>query len=140
MQAQLAVWFAWVIMNPGLVALWGLGTVAFIVLGAWAAKVAVVRMPSNYFLPESRMPRRLETPGHYALHLLKNLLGLAILAAGVIMLFTPGPGILAMLAGLSLLDFPGKRQSELWLVSRPQVIKQIQRMRRRAGRPPLELP
>ena len=43
------------------------------------------------------------------LRILRYSLGSILLVAGVIMIFLPGQGILTMILGISLLDFPGKR-------------------------------
>lgn len=45
------------------------------------------------------------------LRLLRYLLGSTLLTAGILMLFLPGQGLLTIILGLSLLDFPGKRQA-----------------------------
>ena len=47
---------------------------------------------------------------------------------------------LTLLIGLTLLDFPGKRKLELWLVRRPSIRSAIDWIRTRAGREPLILP
>jgi len=52
----------------------------------------------------------------------------------------PGQGILTILIGLSLLDFPGKRNLELKLIRLRTVRKAINWIRARAQQPPLELP
>ncbi|HYG08570.1 MAG TPA: hypothetical protein VD835_01220, partial [Pyrinomonadaceae bacterium] len=51
----------------------------------------------------------------------------------------PGQGVLTILMGVMLLDFPGKRRLELKLVSRPNVLRAINRIRQRFDRPPLQL-
>jgi hypothetical protein len=51
----------------------------------------------------------------------------------------PGQGILTILIGVMLLDFPGKRRLERWLVRRPAVFKGINRIRARFDKPPLVL-
>lgn len=73
-------------------------------------------------------------------HLAKNLAGLVLLLVGLIMLITPGQGLLTCLMGVLLLDFPGKRRLELWLVQRRAVARSIAWLRQRAGVPPLCLP
>jgi hypothetical protein len=55
------------------------------------------------------------------------------------MLVLPGQGVLTILAGITLLNYPGKRRLELWLVRRPAIHRAIDWIRRRAGRAPLEL-
>jgi hypothetical protein len=51
----------------------------------------------------------------------------------------PGQGVLTILAGLSLLSFPGKRRLQLRLLRIPAIHRAIDALRRRAGRPPLHL-
>ena len=71
----------------------------------------------------------------------KNLLGVVLVVAGIIMSIpgVPGQGILTMLLGVMLLDFPGKRPCEQWLVKRRRVRSAIDRVRARFGKPPLVL-
>jgi len=68
----------------------------------------------------------------------KNLLGAGLVIAGLLMLLAPGQGLLTLLAGLMLMDFPGKYALERWLLARPPVLKAINRLRARYGDPPLE--
>jgi len=70
----------------------------------------------------------------------KNVVGWLLVGAGVAMLVLPGQGILTLLVGLTLVNFPGKRDLELWLVRRVPVRRALDWIRRRAGRPPLQLP
>ena len=71
----------------------------------------------------------------------KNLLGvlLVVLGGALSLPGVPGQGILTILIGIVLLDFPGKRQVERKIVGRPKVLAAINRLRARYGRPPLEL-
>ena len=61
------------------------------------------------------------------------------MAVGVVLALpgVPGQGLLTMLVGLLLLDIPSKRRLELRIVSRPTVLKTINRVRRRFRRPAL---
>jgi hypothetical protein len=120
-----------------------LGFVLFVVLAAVSVLVTifiVVRLPADYFARRHRPP--LFEGRHPALRIIarvaKNVLGLALVVAGVIMLFTPGQGVLTILFGVMLLDFPGKRAMERWLVRRPKVGAAINGMRARYGREPLK--
>ena len=69
------------------------------------------------------------------LRLLKNVCGTVFLIAGFIMLFTPGPGVLSVLVGVILCDFPGKRRVERKIIARPRVLAMINRIRSRYNRP-----
>jgi hypothetical protein len=51
----------------------------------------------------------------------------------------PGQGLLTILIGVMLLDFPGKRRLERWLLRRRGVLAAINKVRARYGRPPLVL-
>jgi hypothetical protein len=50
----------------------------------------------------------------------------------------PGQGVLTMIIGLTLVDFPGKRSLEERILRRPWVLHAINRLRARFARPPLE--
>jgi hypothetical protein len=67
----------------------------------------------------------------------KNAVGLVFLLAGFAMLFLPGQGILTMLIGISLVDFPGKRRLEATLIGQPTVLSAINSMRNKFNKPPL---
>ena len=67
----------------------------------------------------------------------RNALGAVLLAAGIAMLVLPGQGLLTILLGLMLVDFPGKRRAERALVARPNVFEALNWLRAKAGRPPL---
>ena len=122
--------------------LFGLSLVMFIATLA-AIPILVVRMAPDYFA--RRSPGEGTWRGQHpvvrmTLLVLKNALGGLFVVAGVAMLFLPGQGVLTILIGLTLLNFPRKRQLELWIVRQPAAIWVINRMRTKAGRPPLEIP
>ncbi len=70
----------------------------------------------------------------------KNLFGGILFLGGVLMLITPGQGVLTIMIGLMLMDFPGKRNLEIWLVKIKPINSAINWMRKRADKPPLLLP
>jgi hypothetical protein len=71
----------------------------------------------------------------------KNVAGLLMLLIGFVMALpgVPGQGVLTMIIGLTLVDFPGKLGLERRLIGRPAVISRINRLRGRFGREPLVL-
>jgi len=72
----------------------------------------------------------------------RNALGLALIAVGLVLSlpFVPGQGVLTILVGVLLVDFPGRRRLELRLARRPGVLATLNRIRARFGRPPLAAP
>lgn len=125
--------------------LWWLGIasvvmfVGSLLLLPWLA----ARIPADYFMPLKR-PRLPLAQQHPVLRILivvlRNLLGVLILLAGIVMLVLPGQGILAIMLGLMLINFPGKYRLEQWAIRKPSVHKSINWLRAKAGREPLQLP
>ncbi len=68
--------------------------------------------------------------------LLRNVLGAVLLLAGIAMLFLPGQGILTMVLGLSMLDFPKKHVLIKNLVRRPAIQQGLNWIRAKTNRPP----
>jgi hypothetical protein len=103
--------------------------------------VVIVRIPATYFLDHNPYgaEKTVNPFRRWTLRILKNLLGLFLVVAGVVMLVTPGQGILTILIGVTLLDFPGKRRLERKLIGRPKVFRAVNRLRARFGKPPLIL-
>jgi hypothetical protein len=103
----------------------------------------LVRVPANYF--RESHSRDFWVDRHAAIRwagvIAKNLLGTALVLLGLVMSIpgVPGQGLLTILLGIMLLDFPGKRQLELKLVSRPMILEKINRLRQRFSKPPLVL-
>ncbi len=118
-------------------------SLASLVVAALLLPLFVARIPPDYFSHPHR--HRLSARARHPLVLLllaaiKNLLGALFLLAGVVMLFTPGQGLLTMLVGLLLMNYPGKYRLERWLVTRPKVLQALNWIRARTGHPPLAAP
>jgi len=115
---------------------------AVFVLSLASVPWLVSRIPTDYF-DTSRRPTLPWAEHHplvrWPLLVLKNLTGLVFLAAGIAMLVLPGQGLLTMLAGLVLMNFPGKYRLERWLIRQPAVLGTVNWLRRRRGREPLRL-
>ncbi|MBC7900657.1 MAG: hypothetical protein H7070_11470 [Saprospiraceae bacterium] len=101
--------------------------------------VVMVKIPANYFsshyqqdfLPNSSWMTR------WGVVVLKNLIGVILVVAGIIMLLGPGPGILTILIGSIMIDIPGKRPLEARLLNRPTVLAAANGLRAKYGKPPL---
>jgi len=100
-------------------------------------------IPADYFV--SAEPYKVEhPPTHPVIRLivvsLKNLLGWILIIAGIAMLVLPGQGLLTIVMGLLLINFPGKRRFERSLVRSPRVLRSINWFRGRRGKPSLLAP
>lgn len=103
----------------------------------------VTRLPADYFDHGKRESLRIQGDKPLSgllFGFMKNILGAALLGLGLVMLVTPGQGVLTILVGLLLMNFPGKYRLERWLVTRPGVLKSLNGLRRRRGKPPFHSP
>jgi hypothetical protein len=135
--------FDWAKANEKL--LWWLfaGSIGLMIGTAVAVVWTLVKLPRDYFADEHRRP--LESWSDYpavriVLLVVKNVLGLILALAGLLMLLAPGQGLLTLAVGVMLLDFPGKFRLERWLVRRSGVFRTINWLRRKFGREPIERP
>lgn len=100
----------------------------------------VVRLPEDYFA---------RSPGESlwsdwslrrkARAILRSLLGLVLVAVGIALLFLPGQGVLTILAGVVLAEFPGKFRIERWILRRETVRSALNAIRGRVGKEPFRL-
>lgn len=106
-----------------------------------AVPIAVARIPEDYFAHERR-EHDYRRDRHPALHMLlvvaKNLLGALFFLIGFILLFLPGQGILSMVLGIILMDFPGKYALEQRLVANDTVFNALNWLRARSRKPALK--
>jgi hypothetical protein len=115
--------------------------IAFVATLAWVP-VIVARLPEDFLTREHRPPPWQDHPPllRWLLLIAKNALGATLLLGGIIMLVTPGQGVLSIVTGLLLIDFPGKRAVERLLLGHPRVLRAINALRQRWRRPPLDPP
>jgi hypothetical protein len=106
-----------------------------------AIAVVMVKIPANYFsshyvqdfLPGSPWIVR------WGAVVAKNLFGVFLVGLGIILSLpgVPGQGILTILLGLIMLDIPGKRPLESWIIKRPSVLSAVNNFRAKYNKPPL---
>lgn len=122
-----------------------IGLTVLSVIGFIGSLIAIpwilIRLPSDYF--DIRVPRHWMKDHHPILRIIglviKNTAGTVFLIAGFVMLFLPGQGLLTMLIGISLIDFPYKRTLEARIIGQPTLLNTINAIRRKFNRCPLIL-
>jgi len=100
----------------------------------------VIALPRRYLFEESVRLADIPPLWRWPYLLVKNGIGAGLILAGLTMLVLPGQGLLTLVIGLSLMNFPGKRRLIHRVFSRPRVFRTINRLRAKALRPPLEWP
>ena len=104
-----------------------------------AIPILIVRLPDDYFIQNHRQTwlQNRHPVLRVSVYVIKNLLGYVFLLAGIAMLMLPGQGILTMVIGVSLIDFPGKQKLQRQLIGQAAVLRTINRIRRKFDRKPL---
>jgi hypothetical protein len=119
------------------------GSVFVLIASMVAIPWLIIRLPADFFIRDERAIPYL-TAGHPAfrvfLTVVKNVLGVTFILAGIAMLVLPGQGVLTIIVGLMLTNFPGKHKVVLWIVSKKSVIRGVNALRKRTGREPIMLP
>ena len=133
----------WAKAHPVLLTwLWVLSVVTF--FGSLLViPMLVVRMPQDYFLYNKshlREYRKQHPVFRLFSVILKNILGFVFIATGIVMLFFPGQGVITILIGITLVNFPRKKALEIRLIRQPAVLRAVDWMRSRYGKDPLILP
>jgi len=113
----------------------------FINLGIVSA--ILVKLPADHFSKKRKTkfwagPR----PAIHAAKVIgKNIAGILLVALGIVLSLpgVPGQGLLTVLLGIMLLDFPGRHRLEQKLLSKPSIVNTINRLRKRFDKQPLQL-
>ena len=118
----------------------GIGSLGVFILSLLALPWLVAKIPQDYFVPKKRQPSSWKNQ-HPVARLLtligKNLLGYGLILAGLLMLLLPGQGILTLVTGLLLIDYPGKFRIERRIVRTPAILNGLNWLRAKAKKPPL---
>ena len=131
----------WVKQHDDIVLALGIFSIVCFVASLVAIPILVARIPQDYFAHRRRHRQR--SARHpviaAAVVVLKNLTGAVLVLAGIAMLVLPGQGILTILMGLLVMDFPGKFALERRLIRQPAVLHSLNWIREKAQKPPLRL-
>ena len=129
----LAIW-----VKAHVVAIVVLSTITLIV-SMLSILALVIYLPTDYFTREKHVSVVRNPILRILLRILKNIFGVIALLIGFLMLIGPGQGLLTILVGVILCDFPRKRQVERKLIGRPALLNAANKFRARYNRPPILL-
>jgi hypothetical protein len=124
-------------------ALWGwLGGASLLMFigSIIAVPLVVVRLPNNVLRRERKLVRNWPRYLSFPFIALKNVFGVLFLLSGLAMLVLPGQGLLTLFVGLLLVDFPRKRVLVRRVLGNKRVLRSINRLRARFGKPELMPP
>lgn len=114
-------------------------SVASLVLSIAGCAALITFLPQDYFI-QTNQGQHIKNPIlRFFVTLLKNLVGGVLIVAGALMTVLPGQGLLTILAGLVISDFPGKKRLARRIIRIPAVFLAANKIRTNFNRPPLEL-
>jgi hypothetical protein len=116
--------------------LWGVGI--FSVLAVVGTIVLVPRYLAK--LPPNYLKAGDQEHHSVAWRIARNVLGVLLVLMGVAMLLLPGQGLITLMVGVLLVDFPGKQRLVQRVLGRPKILKAVNKMRSKRGSPPLQAP
>jgi hypothetical protein len=92
----------------------------------------LLSLPADYLREGDRAER------HWLARTGRTLLGIVLIGVGVVLSVPgiPGQGILTIVAGLTLIEFPGRHRLITAILTRPTVLRAANRLRLRFKRPP----
>ena len=103
--------------------------------------IVVTRIPPDYFLHRRRHPESGNYPFfNFILITIKNIIGAVFVVTGLLLFVLPGQGLITLLLGLMIMNYPGKFALERWLIRRPHVLSSLNWLRGKFDHPPLESP
>jgi hypothetical protein len=111
-----------------IVAIWLASTALSMVI----AGGVLLTLPADYLREGDRAQR------HWAARIGRTIAGVVLVAVGIVLSVpgVPGQGILTIVAGLTLIEFPGRHRLISALIGRPIVLHAVNRLRARFKRPP----
>ena len=131
--------YAWLSSNEEWFALLGAISLMAFTGSLIVVPIIILNLPVDFFTRPIRTATTLSI-ARLCLKAAKNIVGGLFLLSGILMLILPGQGILSILIGLSLIDFPAKRRVQVRIIRMPRVQRMVNWIRKKGNRKPIEIP
>ena len=131
----------WFVDHPEVLIGMGISSIFIFLISIIGISWFVAQIPEDYFLPSKRQPSKWKEQKpilRFVVIIGKNIIGLSLITGGLLMLVLPGQGLLTIVTGLLLVNYPGKYKLEQKLVSMPSIFKALNWIRFKAKKPPLQ--
>lgn len=134
----LILWFS---NHPGVLIGLGASSILIFIISILGISWFVAQIPEDYFLSSKRKPSKWQEQKPLLRMMVlfgKNIIGFSLIIGGLLMLVLPGQGLLTIVTGLLLINYPGKYKLEQKLVTIPSVFRALNWIRVKANKPPLK--
>lgn len=125
---------SFLIQYEGLLQWIAYGSALLAIISLVLLPIYINRLPEDFFRDE-----RYHTAISLFHHPFINTLGLLLVIVGILMLILPGQGVIAMVAGIMVMRFPGKLALIRKIVHYPTVLNSLNWIRRRGNKQPFSL-
>ena len=98
----------------------------------------ISKIPQDYFTNAQYHRLEINHFGHIVAVVIRSFFGFLLIVLGLVMLFTPGQGILSIIVGLFLMEFPGKNRIERKIIENDAAYKVLNWMREKFNQAPLD--
>ena len=118
----------------------GISSLVILVISAISIGFIIRKIPYDYFLNEKRDMSQYKNKNPFFWFIvltLKNIIGYCLILGGILMLVLPGQGLLTILVGLILSDYPGKFKLEKRIIKTSFVLKTINWYRAKSNIQPI---
>ena len=130
----------WLSNNPGVLVGLGISSIFIFLLSIIGISWFVAQIPEDYFLSSRRKPSKWQEQKPILRLVVifgKNIIGFSLIIGGLLMLVLPGQGLLTIVTGLLLINYPGKYKLEQKLVAIPSIFRALNWIRVKADKPRL---
>ena len=131
---------SWFSNHPGVLIGLGISSILIFILSILGISWFIAQIPEDYFLSTKRKPSKWQEQKpilRLAVIFGKNIIGFSLIIGGLLMLVLPGQGLLTIVTGLLLVNYPGKYKLEKKLVAIPSILRALNWIRVKANKPPL---
>ncbi|MFL2712334.1 MAG: PGPGW domain-containing protein [Gammaproteobacteria bacterium] len=132
---------SWFSNHPGVLIGLGISSILIFILSILGISWFIAQIPEDYFLSTKRKPSKWQEQKpilRLAVIFGKNIIGFSLIIGGLLMLVLPGQGLLTIVTGLLLANYPGKYKLEKKLVAIPSIFRALNWIRVKANKPPLK--
>ncbi|MFK8078640.1 MAG: PGPGW domain-containing protein [Granulosicoccus sp.] len=130
---------SWLVQYKHLFSSFALLGVLLLVTSLVATPWLVARLPKDYLI-KAGLRQKPHGLVRTVIYCVRALIGLILVVLGFVLMLTPGPGLVVLIVGISLAEFPGKQRLLVSIATQPHVLKSLNWMRTQRGRPPFDHP
>lgn len=127
--------YEWLEKNSYILLYLGVFSFCIFFMSIFGIKYFAAKIPQDYFTKKQRVSKLKDSSVVLRLFYMitKNLIGYIFIILGILALVLPGQGILMILIGLVMSDYPGKQNLEKRIISIKTVRRGINWLRKKSG-------